>query len=166
MASESELKPIKNLRQPFEIGRKAIEKLVVLARKMPPEDQEGGWGKWSYSRGMGRGKLYSEFGSDGLAAFPGGEWYHNRGGEKESLLRIFFGFQENRPGVLQLEQFGSQTQGCFAIDPLEVDSKLQFEVENIKIRQTLNLKDLDSRLRYDMAHGISNSTRLERIFIP
>lgn len=157
MTSESELKPIKNLRQPFETGRKAIEKLVVLARKMPPEDQEGGWGKWSYSRGMGRGKLYSKFGSDGLAAvalgcgcddddndiprasffhavaewrqlppkvrnaeeqfayclaaFPGGEWYHNRGGEKESFLRIFFGFQENQPGVLQLEQFGSQTQG-------------------------------------------------------
>jgi hypothetical protein len=68
MASKSELKSISRLRKTFETGREAIEKLVVLARQMPPENQSGDWGKWSYSTGMGRGMLYTKFGRDGLAA--------------------------------------------------------------------------------------------------
>lgn len=68
MASKSELKPISRLGRTFETGRQALEKLIVLARQMPPENQSGDWGKWSYSTGVGRGMFYTTFGQDGLAA--------------------------------------------------------------------------------------------------
>lgn len=212
MSSDLELKSIKHLRRPFETGRRSIEQLISLARKLPPENQKGDWGKWSYSRNFGRGTLYSQFGLDGLAAvvlgcgsddgdndiahasfiqavaewrqvpptakdserkfayclvaFPNGEWFDIRGGEKESLQRVFFGFQENQPDVLQLEQFGSQKKGWLEIDPLRVNPKLEFGVEDIKVSQTLNAKELEQLLNENRARGNVANSALERIFIP
>ena len=210
MSSESELKPIGRLRRTFETGRKAIEELVVLARKMPPENQKGDWGKWSYSTGMGRGMLYTKFGRDGLAAvalgcgsddsdndisrasfhqavaewtqerrvsadftkeyayclaaFPGGQWYHNRGGEKEPLLRIFFGFQETRPGILRLEELGSQSKGWFSAEALELKPQTLVEFDNSEVCQTLKLTDLTELLRRNMELSNYSANALESIF--
>lgn len=212
MASELELTSIKHLRQPFETGRKSIEQLITLARKMPAENQIGDWGQWRYSRGLGRGILYAPFGEGGLAAvalgcesddgdndiarasffqavaewkqvpptakdserkfayclaaFPKGEWFEIRGGEKEANQRVIFGFQENQPDVLQLEQFGSLSSGWFAIDPLRTDPKLEVGQDNIKVSQTLKVTDLKQLLSDNMAQGVFSSSALERIFLP
>lgn len=210
MALKSELKPISRLRRTFETGRHAIEKLVVLARQMPPENQSGDWGKWSYSTGMGRGMFYTKFGQDGLVAvalgcgmddddnditrasffqavaewrqkwqlspdftkeyayclavFPDKEWDHNRGGEKESLSRIFFGFQETQPEILRLEELGSQSKGWFSTEALELNPQALVEFDNVEVCQTLNLTSLTELLRQNMEHGNYSSNALASIF--
>lgn len=47
-------------------SRDAIEKVITLARQMPPEDDKGNWGQWH--SGFGYGALYVPFGKDGQGA--------------------------------------------------------------------------------------------------
>jgi hypothetical protein len=99
-----------------------------------------------------------------LAAFPGSEWYHNRGGEKESLSRIFFGFQETQAEILRLEELGSQSRGWFSAEALELNPQTLVEFDRVGVCQTLNLTGLTELLRQNMEHGNYSVNSLTSIF--
>ena len=99
-----------------------------------------------------------------LTAFQGGQWYHNRGGDQESLLRILFGFQETRPGILRLEELGSQSKGWFSAEDLEESPRALVEFDNVEVCRTLKLTDLTELLRRNMELGNYSVNALESIF--
>lgn len=62
------LHQVEGLGGAFLEAQHAIENVIILARRMPPKNSSGDWGRWDYGRGTGQGTLYVPFGSDGIAS--------------------------------------------------------------------------------------------------
>ena len=85
-------------------------------------------------------------------------------GEKEPLLRIFFGFQETEAEILRLEELGSQSKGWFSAEALELKPQTLIKFDDVEVCQTLRLTDLTELLRRNMELGNYSVNALASIF--